>query len=801
MASASGASAAPIVEDFHRWAREEAAKGKHQWALRLLDRHHRVGRQTASSRLLEASLLRLTSGLEACIGALEKALWLDPTDGDIQDLLVQAVGRTQPAGQAQQRASEILEIATLPRVIARCKDVLDPGWTVTGSVEADEEGLSGWLAWRDDRPGRTLVLRQGSRILRKIEVAAEHGHDGLRFGQFRASWPEKASVIDVQEITLKTPLKGSPLVRESALPDPAETWKRPTPDMTTIIVPVYGDAQSLSACLASLVGDGETQPRRIILIDDATPDPDVRAVLDDVASDRVLVVRNPSNLGFARSVNRCLAATPAGDVVILNSDVVLPRRWLSRLQAIARDPSVGTITPLSNNGELTSVPVKFRANPIPADLEALNAVVSRLSEPPHAVDLPHGIGFCLYVPRRTLELVPRLSTVYGRGYFEDVDFGLEVEKAGLRNVCATNVVVSHKGTASFTHAKRALIVRNARILRDRWPSVDSATDAYLERDPLRPFRSPLAAEQFRPTEPWILVALRHEPSPWLSAWLEHNLAPQGLIFAMITRAETISIRLPTGAHVDWDDWTRTVPEHLPPARVISIDGAGLQAGWPPPLGHDPALNLLMLRRPRNDVVETAKSALAEGRPVTILAASMRGASFARTHIPGSAVERWTPLPAPPPRMAEIPAPDRPVIGLLAAGSDAFALRQYRALVRIRDRQDLAFDIAVLDRSTPLGQTQRSAYDDLATGPIRPGEMTHVIERTGCTAIVLASEDDMIHDQAFDLAREAGCVVAVPIESPSHDALRDWPLLRAIPAALLPMFLTGALRPKNRPVSH
>jgi GT2 family glycosyltransferase len=41
-----------------------------------------------------------------------------------------------------------------------------------------------------------------------------------------------------------------------------------------------------------------------------------------------------------------------------------------------------------------------------------------------AVDVPNGIGFCLYVTRRCLDEVGLLSEAFQRGYLEDVDFCL-----------------------------------------------------------------------------------------------------------------------------------------------------------------------------------------------------------------------------------------------------------------------------------------------------------------------------------------------------------------------------------------
>ena len=71
------------------------------------------------------------------------------------------------------------------------------------------------------------------------------------------------------------------------------------------------------------------------------------------------------NLGFAQSVNLALGRRRGGDVLLLNADTLLPRGAIDRLAAAAYSQAdVGTVTPLSNNGEFTSFPLPNVANPL-----------------------------------------------------------------------------------------------------------------------------------------------------------------------------------------------------------------------------------------------------------------------------------------------------------------------------------------------------------------------------------------------------------------------------------------------------
>ena len=82
-----------------------------------------------------------------------------------------------------------------------------------------------------------------------------------------------------------------------------------------------------------------------------------------------------------------------------------------------------------------------------------------------------------------------LSEIYQRGYYEDVEFCLRARERGFRNVCATGVFVAHAGAKSFRQDKRALVVRNLRILEERFPNYTGESAAFLHADPLKAARS------------------------------------------------------------------------------------------------------------------------------------------------------------------------------------------------------------------------------------------------------------------------------------------------------------------------
>jgi GT2 family glycosyltransferase len=260
----------------------------------------------------------------------------------------------------------------------------------------------------------------------------------------------------------------------------------------TVVVPVYRDYEATRACLQGLIDDLRTSPRyHAIVVDDAGPDALITRYLAWVgAQPQVRVITNKRNLGFVGSVNGALAKICEGDVILLNSDTLVPRGFIARLATASRSShDIGTLVPLSNNGDLVGFPVPRVASPIgsAADVARIDRIAAEVNAG-RVIDIPNGTGFCLYITRSCLDAVGLLSEDFDRGYLEDVDFCLRARQRGYRNVCVPSVYVGHAGSRSFGYEKRGLVSRNIDILCSRHPGYQLEFAAFDRGDPLRSCR-------------------------------------------------------------------------------------------------------------------------------------------------------------------------------------------------------------------------------------------------------------------------------------------------------------------------
>lgn len=258
-----------------------------------------------------------------------------------------------------------------------------------------------------------------------------------------------------------------------------------------IVIPVYNAAALLADCLAAL--DRNTDPRhaRVLVIDDASPDPVIAPLLQSWMERSPLpvrVLRNPCNLGFIGSVNRGFRET-RDDVLLLNSDTRVTAGWLPAMRhALDSDAAIATVTPFSNNAEICSWPELCVNAPPPSDPERIAAALAA-SGPPQYPRLPTAVGFCMLIRRKALDQLGDFdAATFGRGYGEENDFCLRASGHGWQHVLADDAYVVHAGGGSFAAEGLKPGGDNLARLLARYPGYNTQVAAFIAADPLASVR-------------------------------------------------------------------------------------------------------------------------------------------------------------------------------------------------------------------------------------------------------------------------------------------------------------------------
>lgn len=302
-----------------------------------------------------------------------------------------------------------------------------------------------------------------------------------------------------------SPLWSAASPMHSPAPSPPRRITVKAQPFVQIVVPVFNAGADVDDLVQSLLRHGDG-PFELLFADDQS-EPWTAQRLDRWMQQdpRIRLLRNDTNLGYTRNINRALQSTVASHVVLLNSDTVVTEGWLGRLfEAMAAAPGVAGVGPLSNAASWQSIPLAREAggawaiNPLVAgvDIDRMAAAVAALSELAFP-EFPLLNGFCTLFRREALESVGWFDDeTFPEGYGEENDLCLRLARAGWTLRVADHAYVYHKKSKSFGPVRRKRLTGAAgKALQAKHPSIDISLLENTMRgsEPINRLRSRLVA--------------------------------------------------------------------------------------------------------------------------------------------------------------------------------------------------------------------------------------------------------------------------------------------------------------------
>ena len=357
---------------------------------------------------------------------------------------------------------------------------------------------------------RATWQQEATRLQNDLAELSQHLHTIETSTVFRATRPIVHAKMRLDRL-LGRSQQPSPHAEPAITPTPITPPQHPV----DIIVPVYRGLADTRLCIDSVLASTNQSPWRLVIINDASPEPEVTAWLRERAAQdsRITLLENPDNLGFVGTVNRGMALSDSNDVLLLNSDTEVANNWLDRIRSAAYgDSKVASVTPFSNNATICSYPRFCIDNRLPAgyDTARLDALCAQ-TNPGAVVDVPTGVGFCMYVRRDCLAQVGLFDTEnFGKGYGEENDFCQRAAKAGWRNLHLLDTFVLHTGGVSFGDSKSPREKAAMETLRRLHPRYESAVMAFVQADPAQPYRLALDVARITQTQLPVVLAVLHD---------------------------------------------------------------------------------------------------------------------------------------------------------------------------------------------------------------------------------------------------------------------------------------------------
>ncbi len=427
-------------------------------------------------------------------------------------------------------SSQVLPLQTenkhLKETVQATQELLATSVHRAQMLEARAEHLAETLAAREQHlQARLLSARQDNNQLSAHRQVLIYEHQKLssEFEQlasylrsienstvFRATRPLVKAKMQIDRLLGKGLASVQPKTQEQQV-----TPVQAPPHPVDVIVPVYRGLADTKLCVESVLASNCQTAYRLIVINDASPEPEVTAWLRSKAQEdsRITLLENENNLGFVGTVNRGMALSSINDVLLLNSDTEVANDWLDRIrQSAYSDARVGTVTPFSNNATICSYPNFCKDNELPQgyDTATLDALCAARNAGV-AVDVPTGVGFCMYIRRDALSQVGLFDVEnFGKGYGEENDFCQRAHKAGWRNLHLLDTFVLHTGGVSFGASKSPREQAAMEILRRLHPHYEADVMAFVQADPAKPYRIALDLARIQARRKPAVLAVLHD---------------------------------------------------------------------------------------------------------------------------------------------------------------------------------------------------------------------------------------------------------------------------------------------------
>ncbi len=219
---------------------------------------------------------------------------------------------------------------------------------------------------------------------------------------------------------------------------------------TSVVVLTWNALEYVRKCAVSLL-EYTGRDCELIFVDNGS-DQETLEFLAELAEDhnRVRVICNGENLGFAAGNNIGIAAARGRYICLLNSDTVVTENWLERLITTAESSKrIGLVGPVTN-----SITGGQKLDQVDYDQDTLvglaDFATSLAAQQTGIVEQALWVvGFCVLIKREVIEKIGGLDEGFGRGNYEDTDFCLRAFLAGYTATVAKDSFVHHFGSRSF----------------------------------------------------------------------------------------------------------------------------------------------------------------------------------------------------------------------------------------------------------------------------------------------------------------------------------------------------------------
>jgi GT2 family glycosyltransferase len=283
--------------------------------------------------------------------------------------------------------------------------------------------------------------------------------------------------------------------------------------LISIIIPSKDRRELLEACIDGLSHRTDYKPLEIVIVDNASSEPDTLDFLDDLRTrPGFVVIEDKGPFNFSRLVN-CGVAHSSGTIcILLNNDIdVINADWLDELAAHALRPEVGAVGAklyyaddrLQHGGVILGIG-GAAAHPYKSAPRNTLGYFGRLQ-------LTHSLSCvtaaCIAIRREVYDQIGGFDEEHLAVALNDVDFCIRLREAGYKIIWTPRAELYHYESVSrgsdMTPKESARFSAEKQYMRAKWSEI-------LDNDPCYNPNLSLSSDFFE------IAAISRSKKPWLA---------------------------------------------------------------------------------------------------------------------------------------------------------------------------------------------------------------------------------------------------------------------------------------------
>lgn len=240
--------------------------------------------------------------------------------------------------------------------------------------------------------------------------------------------------------------------------------------ITTIIVVCMDQLVETKQCIEAIREYTKMEEIELLLVANA-PGKEMSSWLEQQTDIHWIV--NEKNEGFIKAANRGMQAAKTKEILLMHNDVIVTKAWLEHLRSTLYSAlNIGAVAPVAlgahNRLQCPENHIEYHTiDELQHMAETLYCDMISKKAWRESLFLQH---FCLLLKKEVVDKIGVMDERFSPAFFADYDYSFRILKSGYRLLAASNILIHHTGSISFSdlEERKMLALKNFERFKEKW---------------------------------------------------------------------------------------------------------------------------------------------------------------------------------------------------------------------------------------------------------------------------------------------------------------------------------------------